>query len=166
MNVCRIMGDSVGDTNGLEFCNCHAAVREGRKLTYPTPTPPRINTSVKHPQSLVRASAVRSDEEWEAGWPEEALCDWTGVKSPGMSWSCLVWLWVCINLDYELCCAELKFVFPFLFWTPTWNELTQMPYYLAFILLCRAQRRGERRCLVLSLVSAPPLPAVCLEPGD
>lgn len=35
MNVCWIMGDSAGDTNGFEFSNCHAVVRDGRKLTYP-----------------------------------------------------------------------------------------------------------------------------------
>lgn len=34
MNVCWIMWDSVGDTNGFKFCNCHAVVRKGRKLTY------------------------------------------------------------------------------------------------------------------------------------
>ena len=112
MNVCRIMGDSAGDTNGLEFCNCRAAVREGRKLPYPPPA--RTDTSVTHPQSSGEprlGGAISS----EAGWWEKALCDWTGVKSPGVSWSCLVWLGVHFNLDYRLCCADLNIFFPFLF---------------------------------------------------
>lgn len=35
MNVYWIMWDSTGDTNGFEFCNCHAVVRRGWKLPYP-----------------------------------------------------------------------------------------------------------------------------------
>ena len=79
-----------------------------------TPPPARTDTSVTHPQSSGEprlGGAISS----EAGWWEEALCDWTGVKSPGVSWSCLVWLGVHFNLDYRLCCADLNIFFPFLF---------------------------------------------------
>ena len=163
MNVCWIMGDSAGDTNGLEFCNCHAAVREGWKLMYSPSL--RSNTSVTPLLSSVGASSVGSERRGG----RRRLCVtgqvWNHQSGHGAAWrgcgSALIW-----TENYVVQTLK-KIFFPFLFWMPTWNELT---YYLVFILwvsmwLCRAQRWCEERGLVLSLVSVSkhwaPAPSRC-----